>query len=155
MDMASNARIEKFLRQNVDYVDTDELGNPVGFEEKPNPDGSINFTFMNDGTQVTYVMRPGKQKIEPTLQYSNTQLKAGRRVAPKQSPGTTANTQATNGRTAERQKRTGPATPTQPSDQQPTQPSGQANTSVASDVADKQPTYLEQYLRLARRLIEG
>ncbi len=147
--MASNARIERFLRQNVDYVDTDELGNPVGFEEKPNPDGSINFTFMNDGNQVTYVMRPGKQKIEPTLQYSNTKLKSGRRVAPKQTPGTTTNTQA------ERQRKpTGPTTPTQPSNQEPTQPSGKANTTVADDVAEQKPTYLEQYLRLARRLIE-
>lgn len=139
-----NKRVDDFLRQNKEYVDTDEQGNPEGFEQSEQ-DGVVTFSFYNDGEKVTYEARPG-QRVRPTLQYQGLQLKKGRRPETKK-PG--APQAGPNGGPAERQKKP-PAEPSQPTQGGVTQPS-----QVNQVETDDKPTYFEQYIRLARHLVEG
>lgn len=142
--MATNPRVDQFLRQNAEFIDTDMNGNPEGFEQSED-NGVITFSFFNDGEKVTYEARPG-QRVRPTLAYQGRQLKQGKRVANSKPDAPTA---GPNGGPKERQKK--PA-------QEPSQPTQNANTDpggVEQADANEQPTYFEQYLRLARALVEG
>lgn len=144
---ASNTRVDQFLRQNKDYVDTDDQGNPVEFEQSVGNDGTVTFSFVNDGERVTYEARPGRP-VRPTLAYQGYQLKKGRRSNPQtKTPATGAN-----GGPKERERKPvqEPVEPSQPTQNSTSQPT--ANNQVETD---DQATYFEQYIRLARKLIEG
>ena len=138
-----NQRVDQFLRQNKDFIDTDIDGNPIDFETSEK-DGVTTFSFVNDGERVTYEARPGRP-VRPTLAFQGRQLKGGRRTAPPAKPGGDAKPGA------ERQRK--PVASEEPF--QPTQ-NGVTQPSETNQVeADDKPTYMEQYLRLARKLIEG
>lgn len=147
-------RVDRFMRSKMyrdgkPLFDTDKAGQPTGFEQSVGTDGTVSFTFLNNGEPITYEIQPNRQP-RPTAGYAKRTvdtLTAGKSDAP-----TTPATANNSGPKGERQRK-----PTSSDDV--TQPSGEgaapAPAPTNSGGGEQTATYFEQYIRLARHLIEG
>lgn len=159
-----NRVADRFIRspEMVDYFDeVDETGKPsedglpAGYKENTLPDGTVLFSFLNNGQRIEYEVAPNSRKPRPTFR--------SQRLVANMKPGKRAPTSADGSPTGERERKpvqqpTQQAQPSQPS--QPTQsPQRQAQETDAdagyNPGGTKTTTNLEAYLRLARHLIEG
>lgn len=145
--MQMDPRVDRFFRSDKvrDVVDTDKYGRPAGFEQSVDTNGTVTFTFLNNGEPITYEILPNRQP-RPTSGYANRTidtLKKGKSDAPAAVPATNNNS----GPKGERQRK--PV-----SSDNITQPSSQSEP-AETNTAEPKATYFEQYLRLVRKLIEG